>query len=234
MGEPLLSVIVPAYNEVQNLPELLERLHGALEGIEAEVLVVDDGSTDSTPEVLLNLASRYPELRSIRLSERSGQTAATYRGVKEARGRYLATLDVDLQNDPEDLRKLLPRVEEADVICGYRVGRQDNFLRRASSAVARWVRHLVIGDSVIDIGCSLRIVKRSCLEDFPWFQGMHRFLPAILEFKGYRILQVPVRHHPRRRGESKYGIANRVFKATADLLAVYWMKRRLIKGEKDG
>jgi len=233
MPEPALSVVIPAYNEAENLAELLEHLERVLlkSGMESEVIIVDDGSDDGTQDLLPELASRFPGLRYCRLETRSGQTAATYRGVKEARGRYIATMDGDLQNDPEDLLTLLEHLGEADLVCGYRVGRKDRWLRLVSSRIARWVRQAVIGDSVVDIGCSLRIVKKECLEDFPWFQGMHRFIPALLELKGHRMVQVPVRHHPRKKGKSKYGVLNRVFRATADLLAVYWMKKRMIKGD---
>lgn len=165
-------------------------------------------------------------MRVLRFTENCGQSAALDAGFRAARGAVIATIDADLQNDPADLPRLLAALERADVVNGIRVGRQDPWLRRASSRVANAFRNWATGDHVTDVGCSLRVMRVEFLRRVKLYRGMHRFLPTLLRMEGARVIELPVSHRPRRRGRSKYGIANRLWVALTDLLAVCWMQRR--------
>jgi glycosyltransferase involved in cell wall biosynthesis len=190
---------------------------------------VDDGSRDGSAEVLASLAARDPRVRVLRFAENAGQTAAFAAGFEAARGEVIATLDADLQNDPADLPRLLAALDGADVVNGVRVGRRDGLVRRASSRIANAFRNWVTHESVTDVGCSLRVMRASYLRRLPLFRGMHRFLPTLLRLEGARVIELPVRHRPRRHGRSKYGIANRLFVGIADTLAVRWMQSRRLR-----
>jgi glycosyltransferase involved in cell wall biosynthesis len=194
-----------------------------------ELLVVDDGSKDHTPQVLRQLAAMQPEVRSIRFRSNAGQSAALDAGFKHARGRVVVTLDADLQNDPGDIPRLLEMLKDYDVVCGIRQGRQDTWLRRLSSTVANALRRRVLHDDIIDVGCSLRAYRRHCLTSIKLYNGMHRFLPVLLQIEGFHIGQVAVRHHPRQYGQSKYNTRNRAWRALLDLLAVRWMQSRQLR-----
>jgi glycosyltransferase involved in cell wall biosynthesis len=176
--------------------------------------------------VLRQLAATNREVYSIRFQANAGQTAALDAGFKHARGRVVVTLDADLQNDPQDIPRLLEMLKDYDVVCGIRQGRQDTWLRRVSSTFANGFRRRVLHDDIIDIGCSLRAYRRPCLASVTLYNGMHRFLPALLQMEGFHIGQVPVRHHPRQHGQSKYNTRNRAWRAFLDLLAVRWMQSR--------
>lgn len=231
MSSPDLSVVVPVYNEKDNLPELAAEISAALDGLplEHEVLFVDDGSTDDTPEVLRRLAAADHRVRVLRLTENSGQSAAMAIGFRHARGALTATLDADLQNDPADLPRLLDHLHPGvDVVCGVRAKRRDNWVRRLSSRVANGVRNWATRESIADVGCTLRLYRTEFVRDLPMFTGMHRFLPTLLRLDGARIEEVPVNHRPRRHGEPKYNIRNRIWRALVDLFAVRWMQRRWI------
>jgi glycosyltransferase involved in cell wall biosynthesis len=228
-----ISVVVPAYNEAESLMPLTAAIVeavGAL-GRSYEILFVDDGSTDDTPRVLRELALRHPEIRVVRFRRNAGQAAALDAGFKRARGRSVVTIDADLQNDPGDIPRVLEGLERYDVVCGIRQNRQDTWLRRVSSRIANAIRRRVLHDEVIDVGCSLRAYRRQALAPLKLYNGMHRFLPVLFHLEGFRVGQVPVKHHPRRFGASKYNLRNRAWRAFVDLLAVRWMQRRRLRYE---
>ena len=230
-ARPDISVVIPAYDEVENLPPLLAELRAALEacGRSWELLLVDDGSRDGTGEAMEAEAARDPRVRALRLARNAGQSAALAAGLAAVRGAVVVTLDADLQNDPADLPRLLAALEGADVVSGVRTERQDGWLRRVSSRLANGVRRAVLGDPVTDIGCSFKAYRREALEGLPMFVGVHRFLPALCVFRGARYAEVPLHHRPRRHGVSKYGVGNRLWRGLADLAGVAWLKRRLVR-----
>ncbi|HBH03620.1 MAG TPA: glycosyltransferase [Candidatus Rokubacteria bacterium] len=227
------SVIVPVFDEVASLLPFwttLEPVLGALPG-ETEVVFVDDGSTDGSTEVIRGLVHRDARVRLVRLAANAGLSAAFHAGFAAARGRILMTLDSDLQNDPADLPRLLAHLDRWDAVVGARDARHDPWLKRASSRLANAVRRRVTGDEFRDSACSLRIMRRECAAAIPPLDGMHRFLPLLLQLAGYRVVEVPVRHHPRPFGRSKYGVRNRLARASLDLLAVRWMMGRRFRFE---
>ncbi len=232
---PRLSVVVPAFNEEENIPPLVRELVGALEkiGPSFEILLVDDASTDRGPHVARELAAAEPRLRVLTLRERSGQSAAFDAGFKAARGDLLITMDADLQNDPADIARLLEALPGWDAVVGWRRVRRDSWLRRASSRVSNAIRNRLSGDSVIDTGCSLKLFRRQALNGVKMYDGMHRFLPTLVRLEGGRVREVPVNHRPRLRGRSKYNIRNRAVRAFVDLLAVRWMRARRLRYRTD-
>jgi glycosyltransferase involved in cell wall biosynthesis len=233
MADPRLSIVIPLFNEAENLEPLAAELEAALDGLGFgyEVLFVDDGSRDDSPEVLARLAAADPRLRILRQPDNLGQSAAFAAGFRHARGELIATLDADLQNDPADLPRMLAELDGCDVVCGVRTDRHDSWVRRVSSRIANGVRNRLTGESITDVGCSLRVMRARYARRLQMFDGMHRFLPTLLRLEGARIREVPVRHRPRLRGVSKYGIHNRLWRALADLFAVRWMQRRRIDRE---
>src|SRR6266567_6661168 len=233
LGNGSLTVVIPVYNEVDNIQPLLERLGAALASWPGalEILFVDDGSTDRTLD-LLKQAQRSEllpgVLRGIRIAHfgrHLGQTAAMAAGFRLARGRAVATLDGDLQNDPAEVPRLVGMLKDWDAVCGIRVRRQDGFVKRVSSRIANGFRNWATGDDIIDTGCTLKAYRRECLEHLELYHGMHRFLPTLLKMRGARVTQVPVRHRPRIAGKTKYGTWGRLVKGLADLWAVRWMKK---------
>jgi glycosyltransferase involved in cell wall biosynthesis len=226
-----ISVVVPAYNEAESLPEFLAELRAALDatGKTSEIVLVDDGSDDGTPELLARERARDRRLRPVRLMARAGQSAALAAGLARARGAVIVTLDADLQNDPADLPRVLAALKDADVVSGIRANRRDTWMRRVSSRVANATRRAVIGDRITDIGCSFKAYRRESLRDLPMFVGVHRFLPALCAFRGARLVEVPLSHRPRRHGVTKYGVQNRLWRGLHDLIGVRWLKSRLIR-----
>lgn len=227
---PEVSVVVPAYNEEESLPVLLQEITAALGAAEIgyEVLFVDDGSTDGTPEVLRGLAAADPRVRVLRQRPNRGQSAALAAGWRAARAPAVVTMDADLQNDPADIPPMLERLEGWDVVSGVRVERRDTWVRRVSSRLANAVRRRVTGDSATDVGCTLRVCRTELLLRVPVFNGTHRFLPALLEMAGARITEMPVRHRARRFGTAKYGIQNRLWRGIVDLFGVRWLQKRWV------
>jgi glycosyltransferase involved in cell wall biosynthesis len=230
---PEISLVVPAYNEAESLMPLASAITESLVayGVSYELLFVDDGSQDHTAQVLCELAAKQLEVRTIRFRHNAGQSAALDAGFKQARGRVVVTLDADLQNDPRDIPRVLEMLKDYDVVCGIRQGRQDTWLRRMSSTFANDLRRCVLHDDIVDVGCSLRAYRRHCLASIKLYNGMHRFLPVLLQIEGFHIGQVPVRHHPRQHGRSKYNTRNRAWRALLDLLAVRWMQSRQLRYE---
>ncbi len=223
-----LSIVLPVFDEADNLVPLWDELREVLArlGLEAETIFVDDGSRDDSAGVIRALAAEDRRIRLLRLPTNTGLTAAFLAGFGAARGRIVVTMDSDGQNDPRDLPRLLAELDRFDAAVGWRRQRRDPWLKRVSSRVANMIRRAVTGDDVKDSACSFRAMRRECLAAIPPFHGMHRFVPTLLRLAGYRVVEVPVNHRPRRHGRSKYGIRNRAVRAFADLLAVRWMMSR--------
>jgi glycosyltransferase involved in cell wall biosynthesis len=229
--ELALSVILPVHDEAENLPILWKEVAEVLPALASstEVIFVDDGSTDGSAEIIRNLARQDSRIRLLRFEKNAGLSAAFHAGFQAARGRIVATLDSDLQNDPHDLPALVARLEGADAAVGMRLIRHDSLVKRVSSRIGNGVRRAVTGDPVQDSACSLRVMKRECLSAVPPYTGMHRFVPSLLKMAGFRVVEVPVHHRPRKFGRSKYGIGNRALTAFVDLLAVRWMMGRRLR-----
>jgi glycosyltransferase involved in cell wall biosynthesis len=230
-GAPELSVVLPAYNEEESLPQVWSEVRAVLDGLgrSAEVIFVDDGSVDATPDLVRSFRADDPRVRLIRLAANAGLSAALDAGLARARGRIVITLDSDLQNDPRDIPRMLDALEGYDAVTGWRQQRDDPWLKRVSSRIANWVRNVVTRESVHDSACTLRVLRHGCLACLPRFRGFHRFVPTLLRMAGCRVLELPVAHRARRFGVSHYGIGNRVFVAFEDLLAVRWMQDRRLR-----
>ncbi|MGH7389118.1 MAG: glycosyltransferase [Candidatus Rokuibacteriota bacterium] len=227
---PDVTVILPVYNEVESLGPLWAELEPALGRLarKAEVLVVDDGSTDGSAAFVRGLARGDERVRLVRLGRNAGLTAALLAGFAAARGEIVVTMDSDLQYHPDDIVPLVGLTDRFDAALGYRGRREDPWLKRISSRIANGVRTAVLRDEVRDSACTLRAMHRECLRAIAPYHGMHRFVPTLLKQAGFRVTEVEVRHRPRRHGESKYGVRNRTFRAFADLLAVRWMRARRV------
>lgn len=235
-----LSVVVPAKNEAAGLPQLVEEITRALRPLTAEraggprlgwfeVVLVDDGSTDATPDVLRRLAAEYPELRPVALAENVGQSAATAAGFRAARGEWVATLDADLQNDPADLARLWDALPGHDAALGWRARRRDVWSKRVISRWANRARNWLLGQSIRDTGCSVRIFPREAALRLPMFTGCHRFFGPLLLREGCSIVQLPVNHRGRPHGVSHYTIWNRSLRVVVDLFGVAWLMRRPVR-----
>ncbi|HEU5249088.1 MAG TPA: glycosyltransferase family 2 protein [Thermoanaerobaculia bacterium] len=229
---PQISVVVPARDEAENVSPLLSDVRAALDGrVDYEVVFVDDGSTDATPATLRELARTFPRLRWVRHRTPCGQSAAIWTGVRLARAPWIVTLDGDGQNDPADIPLLLEaraaRGENANLLVnGKRERRRDTFVKRASSRIANGVRSRILGDETPDTGCGLKLFPREAFLALPFFDHMHRFLPALMRRGGGEIVSVPVRHRERRHGRSHYGVHNRLWTGIVDMLGVLWLQRR--------
>jgi glycosyltransferase involved in cell wall biosynthesis len=222
------SVVIPAHNEAENLPRLLFELETVLEtlGKPYEVIVIDDGSTDGTSELLDAWQALDERLRSVRFDQNYGQSAAFDAGFRMARGDIIITLDADGQNPPAEIPRLLAALGDADLVCGWRRNRQDHWTKRLASKFANTLRRRVLRDGIHDTGCSLKAFRRQAVQRIKLFHGMHRFLPALVQMEGFSVTEVSVAHAPRVRGRSHYGIFNRLAGPLLDLLVVYWMSRR--------
>jgi dolichol-phosphate mannosyltransferase len=227
---PTLSVVVPVFNEEGSLPILIPKLVEVLKTLpfSYEMIFVDDGSSDGSRRVLKEMASQVPSLRVLRFKENCGLSTALVAGMRAARGKKIVTLDSDLQNDPKDIPLLLEYLDRYDMATGWRQEREDQWLKRISSKIGNAVRNWLTGEKIQDSACTLRAFKKECIEEIPVFSGMHRFLSTLVKMEGYRIVEVPVSHHPRKFGKSKYNIRNRMVRSFVDLLAVRWMKGRTI------
>jgi len=222
-GSPAVSVVVPLFNEEENVPILQAELTNALTGLDYEIIFVDDGSRDQT----VSRIAPDPRVRVLQFERNAGQSAAMYTGLHAARGAVAVLIDGDLQNDPADIPKLLGEIERgADLVCGYRAQRKDTVVKRITSRVANFVRSRFTRDGVRDTGCTLKAMKRECVDALVPFKGMHRFIPALVKGAGYRLVEVPVNHRPRKFGVSKYGLGNRALRATLDMFGVRWLLSR--------
>jgi len=227
---PTISVVIPVCDEEDNLEPLHGEVSAALEKLPpAEIVLVDDGSRDTSLARMRALSARDPRVRVVALEGNHGQSAALDAGFRAARGEIVVTLDADLQNDPADIPRLVELLDRADCVNGVRAKRHDGLVRKLSSRVGNGFRNWVTGESVTDVGCSLRAMRTSYLRRVKLYRGMHRFLPTLLRIEGARLLEVPVAHRPRRAGRSKYGIGNRLFVGFVDVLAVRWMQSRALR-----
>lgn len=231
-----LSLIVPFYNEADCLEttcqEVREVMAGSFVG-EWELITVDDGSDDATPALLDQLALQFPQFRVLHLQPHSGQSAGLAAGFAAARGELIATMDGDGQNDPHDLMAMIEKMDRkgVDMICGVRVNRADNVVRKLSSHIANRVRAGLLKDNISDVGCSIRVFRRHCLEHLLFFRNAHRFFPALVQMAGFRVAEMDVHHRARFKGKSKYGggINSRLWVGLADLAGVHWLGRRAFR-----
>src|SRR5438477_4745383 len=232
MTQPDLSIVFPVFNEEENIPILLDVIAAAMRGQpwSYEMVAVDDGSRDRSLEVLRRSRTKYPNLRVLTFEKNSGQTAALDAAWRAARGKYVVSLDADLQNDPADIPKMMQALDErgVDMIIGVRVNRNDTWSRRMQSKIGNGVRNWLTNDQITDTGCSLKLVKREAIDRVKLYTGMHRFLPTLVRMQGYKVAEMPVNHRARKFGVSKYGAMNRAFRGLADCLAVRWMSKRTL------
>src|SRR5258707_1693412 len=227
----VLSIVIQVHNEAESIATVVDKLRSVLDvTFDYEIVYVDDGSSDATATAVAALAAAFPALRLIRHDRSYGQSAAIRSGVKAARAEWIATLDGDGQNDPADIPRLwaMARAEAstAMLITGQRTKRRDSWMKRVASRIANRVRAALLGDGTPDSGCGLKLFRRDLFLDLPFFDHMHRFLPALVKREGGHVVSVPVNHRPRTRGHSNYGTLDRLAVAFADLLGVIWLQRR--------
>lgn len=225
--EVYLSLVVPLYNEEESIKPLMAQISKSIEKLDLsyEVILVDDGSTDRTWSTIEDLAKAYPYLRALKFRKNFGQTSAMVAGFEYARGEIIVTLDGDLQNDPADIAKLLSKIDEGyDIVSGWRKNRQDHFSRVLPSRVANYMISVTTGVRLHDYGCSLKAYRAACIKPLKAYGEMHRFLPALANMTGARVVEVETAHHPRRYGVSKYGF-NRIFKVFSDIFAINLITR---------
>jgi glycosyltransferase involved in cell wall biosynthesis len=229
---PYLSLIIPCYNEQENVPTLLQRVGDAMLelGKPFEVIAVDDGSTDQTPKLLKEAMPDRPWLRVIRMARNGGQSAAFEAGFNAARGEILATIDADLQNDPEEIPRLLPLLDQyqVDMITGWRKDRQDTCFRRWQSRQANRIRNWITQETVHDSASSLKLYRAHAIKGIKLFRGAHRYFPTLVKMRGYSVYETPVKHSHRFAGTPKYGFRNRAFVGLVDLFGVRWLKKRYL------
>lgn len=225
------SFVIPIHNEASNLEPVLVELHAVVTKLDdqVEVLCVDDGSTDHSRQVLLQLKERLPYLKLIFLDGNYGQSAAFDAGIRQATGEVIITMDADGQNDPADVFTLLRYYPEYDVVIGSRQQRQDTLVKRLSSRIGNAVRNVLTRENITDTGCSLKVFQGQLLQQVALFAGMHRFLPTLCRMHGARVKEIPVTHRPRLSGRSHYGIHNRAWRGLLDTLAVRWMLQRALR-----
>ncbi len=222
---PAISIVVPLFNEEGNVAELQRQIDTALAGRDYELVLVDDASTDHTVERV----TPGERVRLLCFEKNAGQSAAMHAGINAARGAVIATLDGDLQNDPQDIPAMIAELDKGfDLVCGYRAKRKDSAFKRLQSRIANAVRSRFVGDGVRDTGCTLKVMRRECRDALVLFNGMHRFIPALIRKAGFRVTEMPVNHRPRLHGVSKYGFGNRALRATMDMLGVRWLTSRRV------
>jgi dolichol-phosphate mannosyltransferase len=230
-----VSVVAPAYNEAANLPILVSEVSKALRPLQEnfEIVIVNDASSDSSLEVLDKMIMEYPELRILSLLKRSGQTAAIDAGIRNAKGRYIAMLDADLQNVPTEIPRMIDilKQQQCDMVNGWRDKRNDPWIRLISTRIANGVRNWLTHETIRDSACGLKVFRAECMNKIKLFNGMHRFLPTLFKMEGFSVIEVAVNHRPRVAGKTKYGIGNRLFKGLRDTFAIRWMQRWTLRYE---
>jgi glycosyltransferase involved in cell wall biosynthesis len=235
-----ISIIVPIKDESGSIPILANEIMQSMSAHtwSWECIWVDDGSTDNSLETICKLCKENSAYRYISFDKNYGQSAALYAGFAESRGRFLATLDGDGQNDPADIPSLIAVLEtgEFDMVNGFRKKREDSLVRTVSSRIANTFRNITTGKSVRDTGCSSRAFKKECVEWLPLFKGMHRFLPTVISLRGFKLTEMPVNHRLREKGESKYSINNRLWVGLYDIFGIMWLRKRFLcyKVDKKG
>ncbi|WP_448510515.1 glycosyltransferase family 2 protein [Immundisolibacter sp.] len=232
---PRLSVVIPVFNEQDNLEPLLAELTPVLDrlGLPWEVLFVNDASTDASAQVLARLAAAEPRVRIVTHRLNSGESAGQASGFRAARGELVLTMDADLQNDPADIPRYLTALGTGvHCVCGYRADRQEGWLRRFASRTANRFRAAITGDRLRDAGCTYRLIRRQALADIPVFNGMHRFLPTLITAQGGTVTEIPINDRARRFGVSKYGINNRLWRGLVDCFGVRWYQRRALRFDR--
>ncbi|MDP7282639.1 MAG: glycosyltransferase family 2 protein [Candidatus Undinarchaeales archaeon] len=220
-----ISVVIPVYNEEENVQQLYDELTEVLKKLTSkyEILLVDDGSTDTTPRVIKELVRKDSHIVNIKLRKNFGQTPAMLAGFNHSTGKIILTLDADLQNDPADIPRMLAKLNKGfDVVCGWRMHREDNFLKKIPSKISNYLNRKFTGVPIHDSGCTLRAYKREAIEDIRLYGETHRYIPALIAGKGYKITEVVSNHRPRRFGKSKYG-AGRLVKGLLDLLTLKFL-----------
>jgi len=235
MSEPEISIILPCYNEEENVEPLVRELVGVLEPLHRayEIVFVDDASTDDSVARLEELRKEFSQIRILRHKMNCGESAAQLTGFRNARGRIFVTMDSDLQNDPADIPAMLAALESCDVVCGVRRKREDSWIKKVSSRVANWFRNALLHDSIHDAGCTFRALRREAAEiELIPFKGLHRFLPTIWRLHGFRVQEIAVNHRPRLKGQSKYGLWNRLGVGIHDILAMRWYRKRHIPADR--
>ncbi|OHC11185.1 MAG: glycosyl transferase [Planctomycetes bacterium RIFOXYB12_FULL_42_10] len=228
---PDISIIIPLYNEVDNIEPLGYSIINAMQGKNYEVVFVDDGSTDGSTQKLREWCAQRTNFRTVHFKKNAGQTAAMDAGFRHAAGKCVVSMDADMQNDPADIPKLIEKLNTFDMVCGWRQKRNDPWIKRISSKVANYIRNKLSKEDIRDTGCSLKAYRRDCLDHIKLYNGMHRFLPTLFKMEGFTVTEIVVNHYPRKFGKSKYGISNRAFRAFVDLLVVRWMKKRKLNYE---
>jgi len=224
------SIVIPVYNEEDGIADLAGEICAVKElGGDFELLLVDDGSRDRTWDRIVAAAKLHPQVRGLRCPRNQGQSSAMLHGLLAARGQIVVTMDGDLQNNPADIPVLLAKVGPFDVVCGYRAKRRDSWSRRLASRIGNGARNWVTHDGIRDTGCSLKAFRRELIEDLPWVNGVHRFMPAYFKLHGRSVTEVPVDHRPRRHGTSKYTNLKRLPRGIFDLIGFAWYRSRILR-----
>jgi len=226
-----ISIIVPVFNEAENVTPLAREVVSAMQPLQHayELVFVDDASTDDTWNRIEEARKLDPRVRGLRHCRNAGQSAALWTGIQATSSPVVPSLDGDLQNDPADLPRLIAKLEQVDFVSGMRLSRQDTWLRKVSSKIARWARRTALGVDFADTGCAIRAFKRTALTGVFPFNGLHRFLPVIVHGGGFKTLEVPVNHRARVAGVSKYGVWNRLGRGIYDLFAIAWYQKRRLR-----
>lgn len=230
-----LTILVPLYNEAECLPKLVEELNNFIQAspVETFVYFINDGSSDKSQSIIEPISLQDPHYHYIKFTSNQGLSAALKAGFDHCKTSLVAYIDADLQTVPMDFLKLLPFIPDYDLVTGIRAKRNDSIVKRLSSLIANSVRRLLIDDGIADTGCPLKILKTKYAQAIPFFTGMHRFIPALVQLHGGRVKQIPVQHFPRYAGEAKYNLRNRLIKPFFDTLAFRWMKKRYIHYQID-
>ena len=234
---PDISIVIPVYNEEENIEPLLEEIRGVMDKLKPprryEVICVDDCSTDKSPEILRRLRGTHPFLVTARHRVNCGESAAEATGFRLARGGVIITIDGDRQNDPADIPLFLEHLAEGvDCVTGVRRKREDDWVKRISSRIANRFRNAITGDEIADAGCTYRALRREALREVLVFNGMHRFIPTLLRLQGYTVQEISVNHRPRTAGVSKYGVGNRLWRGIRDCMVMRWYRRRVLPGDR--
>jgi dolichol-phosphate mannosyltransferase len=226
-----LTIIVPVYNEEENIYRLEEKLSAFVSqslNFPVCVLFVNDGSTDNSGDLINNVCYRQQHFYNIKLAKNGGLSAALKAGIDATFSTYVGYIDADLQTTPEDFERLIPYLSDYEMVIGIRIRREDSFIKRVSSKIANGFRRIMTNDGVEDTGCPLKIIRTEYAKDMPFFKGMHRFMPALIQLQNGKVKQIPVRHFPRIAGISKYNLGNRLVAPFIDCFAYRWMKSRYI------